>query len=48
MEKEGKNTWNLGINLRKREKLEKLAKCQKYGFWVFEGYVGGKIRLKNL
>lgn len=29
MEKESKNTWNLGLELRKREKL---AKCQKDGF----------------
>ena len=42
MEKEGKNIWNLGSKLRKREKLKKLAKCQKYG------YVGCKKRLENL
>ena len=31
MGKEAKKTWNLSLDLRKREKLEKMAKCQKYG-----------------
>ena len=34
MTKKGENTLNLSLKLRKRERLEKLVKCQKDGLEV--------------
>ena len=46
--KESKNTFNLGLELKIREKLRKFAKYQIFGFWMFRGYVGCKNELENL
>ena len=48
MEKEGKIIQNSGLELRKREKLEKLAKCQKDGLEVIQAAKEGQRTSKSV